>query len=201
MRKMYVFAVLPLVISLVVAACSDSNSNIDISKDKVQSIQDDLGYALIPSFLPEDVLFSDITLKHSTESSSVCIYYHANSGTQTLNICYPWYTSPSNDDWTPPGYPEQPADAKIKYDINGMSAELCRGLWTDETLQRMQRAEFNDEGIIDGEWDYTKMLTLLFEVEVNDQVISVLIVAQPNMIEWITEDELIEVAESITEFN
>jgi len=119
-------------------------------------------------------------------------------------IWYPLSFSPSGGDnflferlgldW------QRPDDAVSEVKVNGETAYLVRGSWSAETLGKLINPDPELLAEYTPEWDYDMYLTLYFDFELSpDEVVEVRILAltlsQP--VDWITEKELVKIAESL----
>ncbi len=193
------------ILCVIGTGCISSNSGLKrldeplIPTEAAENIQSKLGYVLAPSYLPNDVQFEGIRLGSDQHHPEATISYTDVSDSKVLFICYPYNFQLDAFYYLPPYVLNHPDDYMRDFVINGMSAQLYRGMWTMETIRKIQGARFNKEAIIEGEWDYTLSLTLGFEYKIDDEVITIVIQAEPNSSEWITEETLISVAESLVE--
>ena len=91
----------------------------------------------------------------------------------------------------------RPDDALVPVTINGQSANLMRGGWSDDTIR--QGPSVNPAT---AEWDYEKSLTIFFDYALTDSGnAGVAVQALVRPLEWTTADQMITIAESMVQAN
>jgi len=187
-----------LVVVMLVSGCTSVSFEPTIPIDVVNELKERLGYALAPYYLPEGFEFAkyDELLLIDIGSPVVYLIYSSPSEDHHFVISYP-------EVFYPEGNPmfdflgidlQRPSDAITTVQVNGESAYLIRGFWSEETIE--EKIPVGDyKGAV---WDYDFYLSLYFEYKVNvDETVGINIMASPYAPEWMTSEELIRIAESI----
>ncbi len=167
-----------------------------LQSDVVSTIRQNLGYVLALSYLPENYAFDGIEDRYWAPFADVALRYNSTSHYSEIILYYAWGIRPDVHQLERPGLPEIPSNAKTQVTVNGSEAYLYRGMWTQETLQKITTLQLND---LEAEWDYGDSLSIVFRFEVGQQSIWVKIEARPYDTEWIAVEDLIKIAETMTE--
>ncbi len=83
--------------------------------------------------------------------------------------------------------------------MNGETAYLVRGNWSTDTLEQLMKADPELLAEYAPEWDYEGLhLSLYFDFELSpDEVADVMVRAMLYPTDWITEKEMVKIAESL----
>ena len=145
-----------------------------------------LGYSLAPDYLPEGFEFVKFELTEYDKPTALLAYSSHLAGSHHLFISYP---VPFNPEVSPFGW-QRPEDAVSIVTVNGETAYLIRGTWSEDTTSNPPL----DPG--DAEWDYNVYLTLYFDFDLSqEERIGVMIRAVVISSEWITTSEMVKIAE------
>ena len=201
-KLLAVLAFLYLVIALIISGCSEQEPI--LPSDVSEKIINNLGYALAPTWLPQEYEYAGPFLNSITSD-------RAFTG-ETILQSYGNYASGEIEDSLVMSYPYPtldtipsplleitglipPEDAITETEINGNTAYLYRGSWSDETRRRVAKLEEP----IDPEWDYDRSISIRFTVDVPDKgSIWVSISTIFPIEDIITQKDLIKIAESVT---
>ena len=202
-------ALTSLIISiLLVVACSPSLTLVPLPE--LDDVKEALGYSLAPTQLPEGFEFSNFQLLESPKlpapvfdefTASVIYSRFKDYAYHSILITYPQSFSPLVSDnfifeylgldW------QRPDDAVSEVKLNGETAYLVRGSWSAETLDKLAHLDPDLTEYTPG-WDYDMYLSLYFDFELStDEIVGVMIRALLYPTEWITEKEMLKIAESI----
>ena len=171
-----------------------------IPDDVAEKITNNLGYALAPTWLPEEYEYggpfpdSTVTGKAFTiESIIQCYGRYASAGIgDSLIMSYP------ATDTIPSAFLEMvglipPEEAITELEINGNIAYLYQGNWSEKTLGRVAKLEEP----IDPEWDYERSIAIRFTVDVPDKGSIWISLSTIFSIENISQKDLVKIAESV----
>ncbi len=171
-----------------------------LPSDAVEKIKVYLGYALAPTYLPggfeydEGIDNPNPVSKAMNISRAHLMYSKKVFGEETayLAMIYP-STAPETTSFEERIGAIVPEDAVSEIDINGATAYLTRGNWTQETLNRIARVELP----INPEWDYEGGFTVRFTIEVpdNDRVWVILTTLRPT--DEVSDKDIIRIARSV----
>jgi len=208
-----------VVILLLSGACGASL--VPVPPPNLDGVEEALGYSLAPTHLPEGFEFSgyDIPLPSTMLPGGQVVMPFGGPGQPYASILYkrfkdyayhnvlidyPWSFSPLVGydflferlglDW------QRPEDAVTEVEVNGKTSYLVRGNWSYETLEQLAHPDPEVLAEYVPEWDYEMQLNLYFNFYLSqDEVVEVRILAltlsQP--VDWITEKELVKIAESL----
>jgi hypothetical protein len=87
-----------------------------------------------------------------------------------------------------------PEDAITETEINGNTAYLYQGGWSEETIRRIAKLEEP----IDPEWDYEGKISIRFTIDIPDKGNIWISIGTIFSVEDITQKDLIKIAESVT---
>ena len=159
------------------------------------AVRENLGYALVPDYLPEG--FKLYRVEGVGGRPLAELIYRGPSLTRSprwLSVSYP--TSFSPEGYLVEGQatsPKRPRDALAEVTVNGETAHLIRGQWSANTI--MQGPGIDPSM---AQWDYNVSLALFFDFQVTEEKrVSVAIRAISDPSDWITEEEMVKVAESL----
>jgi hypothetical protein len=188
------------------------------SPPELDNVEETLGYSLAPGYLPEgfefdryDILLDEIvTIEPDGQVgaplerlyASVDYRRFRNHAYHHIFIRYPQSFSPLGEenflperlgpDW------QRPEDTISEVKVNGETAYLIRGSWSDDTLWELAHSDTKVLETISPMWDYEIYLSLYFDFELSqDETIGVMIQAVFYPADWITAQELVKIAESI----
>ena len=154
-------------------------------------VTDAIGYAIAPAQLPDNFEFAGANL---TRRVARLTYVNAN---KRLIIAYPVAFSKEESPFMKEIGLFRPDDALVPVTINGQSANLMRGGWSDDTIR--QGPSVNPAT---AEWDYEKSLTIFFDYALTDGGnTGVAVQALVRPLEWTTADQMITIAESMVQAN
>ncbi len=193
--------IVPLLLS---GACG--TSLVPVPLPELDEVIEALGYGLAPTRLPEGFEFHPYEVLEYGKPDEVMaldkppaqiVYRKLN---HHIFIVYPRRMPSSGGDnflFERLGLDlQRPEDAVSDVKVNGEAAHLVRGEWSADTLNRIMKLEDFDPS--DAEWDYDIYLTLYFDFELSpDERIGVMIQALFYPAEWITEKEMVKIAESL----
>ncbi len=189
--------VIPL---LLVGACGPSL--VAVPPPELDGVIEALGYGLAPTQLPEGFEFVRYdVIGEGKPLASVVYNRFKDYASHSILIMYPQSFSLSVSDnfvfeylgldW------QRPDDAVSEVKVNGATAYLIRGSWSAETLTKLARLDPDLAEYTPG-WDYDMYLSLYFDFELSpDEVVGVMIQAMLYPADWITEKEMVKIAESI----
>ena len=173
-----------------------------IPDDIAEKIKTNLGYALAPTWLPEEYEYAGpflntITADRAFPGETMLQSYgnYASAGIEdSLVMSYPYPTL----DTIPSAFLEitgliPPEDAITKIEINGNTAYLYQGSWSDETRQRVAKLEEP----IDPEWDYERSMSIRFTIDVPDEGSIWVSISTIFSVEDITQKDLVKIARSV----
>ena len=119
---------------------------------------------------------------------------YVKASQQQIVVAYPQDFVPNEDQQTQEIVLVRPKDAIDEAKVGGETAYFMRGGWSDATVMA-------GPGIdpANAEWNYEKSLGLFFDcVTPAGPTVTVAIQARPGPITWITDEEMIAIAESFT---
>ena len=148
-----------------------------------------LGYALSPGTLPEGFERARVVF-----SGGIAQISYEKTSRQLLVVAYPLDFVPDEDQSMQGIGLVRPKDAIDEARVGDGTAYFMRGGWSDATIMA-------GPGIdpANAEWDYEKSLGLFFDcVTPAGPTVTVAIQARPGPITWITDEEMIAIAESFT---
>jgi hypothetical protein len=173
-----------------------------IPDDIAEKIKTNLGYALAPTWLPEEYEYAGpflntITADRAFPGETMLQSYgnYASAGIEdSLVMSYPYPTL----DTIPSAFLEitgliPPEDAITKIEINRNTAYLYQGSWSDETRQRVAKLEEP----IDPEWDYERSMSIRFTIDVPDEGSIWVSISTIFSVEDITQKDLVKIARSV----
>ena len=192
---LFIFSI--IIVSL--AGCSGSQPM--LPDDVAEEIEQNLGYALAPTWLPEGFDYSgpsihDIAFDQTYGDPEIVQGYSkivSLEETAQLVLSYP------APDVNPPSLESAfaelvpPDDAVSEIEINGAAASLVTGTWSKETLQRIQKVELP----LDPEWDYNGGYSLRFSIDVPGQNRVPVSLFTVFAAAGITGDDLVRIARSV----
>ena len=200
-KLLAVLAFLYLVIALIISGCSEQEPI--LPSDVSEKIINNLGYALAPTWLPQEYEYAgpflnSITSDRAFTGETILQSYgnYASAGIEdSLVMSYPYPTL----DTIPSPLLEitgliPPEDAITETEINGNTAYLYRGSWSDETRRRVAKLEEP----IDPEWDYDRSISIRFTVDVPDKGSIRVSISTIFPVNDITQKDLLKIAESVT---
>ncbi|MFC1947971.1 DUF4367 domain-containing protein [Chloroflexota bacterium] len=173
-----------------------------ISSESLEEIEKKLGYVLAPTYMPEGYEYGSLkevlTQAEGITRQPVYLFYHkefSSGETLALMMEYPIEDNESSSSFLEQFGLIKPDDASTEIDINGMTATLNHGGWTEETKERVSKLEFP----IEPEWDYDYGTSIRFYVEVpeNEKVHIQLTTSLPISDSELSEEEMIKIAESV----
>jgi hypothetical protein len=186
-------------ISLFLSACSGSEPM--IPADVAEKIQENLGYALAPTWMPEGFDYSgpyihNIVFDQSYGDTEIVQGYSkiiSLNETAQLVLSYP------ATEVNPPALGSvfeelvPPEEAVSEVEINGGTASLVTGTWSRETLLRIQRIETP----LDPEWDYEGGYSIRFTINVPEQGGIAVRIFTVSPTDAISADDLVKIARSV----
>ena len=202
---------------LVVVGCAAPTSTptptpvppLEIPEAPLREIREDLGYLLVPGYIPE--VFESCQVFHRGTVTSVegpdvgeivpqkpfaSLIFTPGNSRVILEIRYPNEFGLEESSLEKAAGLKRPDDALSPIQINGRTGHLRRGFWSQETV----RQAF-DPSI--AEWDYDYALSVYFDYLTPDgNEVEVAVVARVMMSgsprpDWMTSEELIKIAESL----
>lgn len=208
-RKSSAFRIIALaiaIIPLLVAACS--HALVSVQPPSLDDVTEELGYSLAPTILPKDFEFDRYEVGDSGSEIITTIAYKRIQNTEYQQIIFmypvnlPSYT---NDvitlenlvlEW------QAPDDVSVKVEVNGKESYIVYGGWSDKSLRELiVNKEIPNPGFLATyvpEWDYYAHNNIFFDHELpSGEIVSMMIRALSNPSGWITNEELVAIAESI----
>ena len=157
------------------------------SGSRLDEVKEGLGYAFIPEYLSGNLQVSKVSMSRG----SARIFY-GDSG-NTLIVAYPVPFSPEDTPFMREIGLIRPDDALSEVEVNGKTAYLMRGGWSEETINQGPGIDSEQ-----AEWDYTRSLTLFFEASLTDETsVAAAIQALSDPSQWIAIPEMVKIAESL----
>ena len=166
------------------ATCSDRSDLTEFGP-----ISNRLGYALAPDRLPEG--FENDRVGFSGGMAQIS---YDKAGRRQIIVAYPVNFGPEDNQLMQRMGLIRPNDAIDEARVGGETAYFMRGGWSDATV-------IAGPGIdpANAEWDYDKSLGLLFDCATPaGTTVRVAIQARPGPVTWISDEEMIGIAESFT---
>jgi hypothetical protein len=196
-----------LVVTLLLSgACG--TSLVPVPLPELDDVEEALGYSLAPTHLPEGFEFSAFQLLESPKLLASVIYNRFKDyAYHSILITYPQSFSLSVSDnfifeslgleW------QRPDDAVSEVKVNGETAYLVRGTWSAETLKQLNKPDPELLAEYTPEWDYEGLyFSLYFDFKLStDETIGVMIRALLYPADWITEKEMVKIAESLRQLD
>lgn len=147
----------------------------------LNGVMEGLGYVLVPDHLPDDFHLFSATYDRDTYSADL---RYATLTDHQIWLSYP--TSLSLNSGAP-----RPDDAISQVEVHGNIAYLLRGAGVS-----IRSPDGTSAGM--AKWDYDLMTFLFFDYHLSeDETVPVMLAAAREPREWISEAELIRVAESL----
>ncbi len=166
------------------AACYDRSDLTEFGR-----ITSRLGYALAPGRLPEG--FENVRVGFSGGIAQIS---YDKAGRQQLIVAYPVDFGPEDNQLMRGIGLIRPRDAIDEAQVGGGTAYFMRGGWSDATV-------IAGLGIdpANAAWDYEKSLGLFFDCATPaGTTVRVAIQARPGPVTWISDEEMVGIAESFT---
>jgi hypothetical protein len=187
-------------------ACSISSAcsprEIILSSDAADEVRHALGYVLAPTYLPKGLEFLDVHIPEIPSSTAVpyppppvvSLTYSSSGdelGAHVLLAMYP-------NTWPPyfegPSNLQTPEDAISESTVKHRTAYVVRGMWSEEVQSALRET---GEVPVDPEWDYITATSLQFALDLpGGETIGVMLAVIPNPAAWISDTELVRIAES-----
>ena len=206
--SLIVLNLLILTFLAVIPACSPAEPI--LPGEIADTVRANMGYVLAPTWLPEGFEYSGPDIEHmNIESSGANI--KTFPGSQTMILGYHRVVSmqqmdnflisyPSSDTYPASSQKIQeildlspPDNAITEVTVNGRTALLYHGRWSDETLKRIQRLERP----LDPEWDYEGSISVRFPIDVPGEGEIWVSISTVFTVVELTEDDLIRIAKSV----
>ncbi len=186
---------------LLVGACGPSL--VAVPLPELDGVIAALGYGLAPTHLPEGFEFVRYDVFGEGKPLTSVVYQRFKDyANHNILILYPQSFSPSGGDnflfeslgldW------QRPDDAVSEVKVNGETAYLVRGSWSEETIAELGRLNPETLAEFTPGWDYDMYLSLRFDFELSpDEVVGVMIRAMLYPSDWITAKKMVKIAESL----
>ena len=148
-----------------------------------------LGYALAPDRLPEGFENARVGF-----SGGIAQISYDKGGRQLIIVAYPVDFGPEDTQLMQGIGLIRPSDAIDEAQVGGETAYFMRGGWSEATI-------IAGPGIdpANAEWDYEKSLGLFFDCATPaGTTVRVAIQARPGPVTWISDEEMIGIAESFS---
>ena len=199
----FIAPLLLITILLLGSACNPSL--VTVQPPNLDDVADALGYSLAPTRMLEGHEFDRYDVVDFLIDDFAHIVYGGqhNSIYQYISIMYPGsFLQYFSDvpiweslevEW------QRPGDAVLEVRVNGEKAHIVQGSWSIESNRTLAEMDQDVLATFIPEWDYEIYLTLYFDYKLpSDETVGVMIhTMMPNPPEWITNAELIGIAESI----
>ena len=188
-----------LSVTLVVAGCSRS---LLLPPDVAKEVEEALGYALAPTNLPKGLEFNKggvMEIPKPPEWPDIpplveLTYYKSGDepGGHGLLVIYPYPWPP---DFSGPSGLQTPEDVISEITVKHRTAYLVCGMWSEEVWSAVRETA---EVPADAEWDYDAATILFFAVDLpGGETIGVFLAVTPDPAAWISDTELVRIAESV----
>lgn len=162
----------------------------------MEGIKEALGFVPAPTYLLKGMKFSRISMQevpYSIINPLITLMYIDEELSNSLMLMYPteW---PLNVRSAPQGL-IVPEDAIKEITINEREAYLIKGSWPQEMwIERSETGSVN----IETEWDYDSILIVQFAIDLSDNyTIGIQLGTTRTSSTWISENQLIKIAESV----
>jgi hypothetical protein len=186
-----------LCILLVEAGCSPQPI---LPDDVALELHKSLGYALAPTYLPRGFEYdmgmdeARYVLGNPPFAHLVYSSYQHGMKNRSLGMSYPVNFSLEENSVAERLGLEIPEETLTEVRVQGKTAYLVRGTWSAETMHRF----FQLIEPIDAEWDYRSRLSVYFSIDLpTGESTPVMLYAELFPSGWITEEELLRIAESV----
>ena len=147
-----------------------------------------LGYALGPAKLPEGFINPRVGF-----SGGLAQVSYDKAGRQLIIVAYPVTLALEDSQQIQGPGLVRPKDAIDEAQVGGETAHFMRGGWSDATI--MAGPGIDPASAV---WDYEKSLGIFFDcVTPVGTAITVAVQARPGPVTWISDEEMIGIAESI----
>lgn len=153
---------------------------------RLASVVEQLGYAFMPTLLPPGFNLKGVSSSHNTINQ---IYQNAE---QSIIVAYPVEFSLQETPAMQLIGIQRPRDAINELRLGEQTAYIMAGGWSDATILAGPGISPNE-----AEWDYEKSLALFFSCRTDDEDVAIAIQALPSPAEWISEGELVGIAQSL----
>jgi len=203
---------LTLLVATMLLSGACGASLVPVPLPELDEVIDALGYGLAPTSLPEGFEFSGYDVLGKPDDfdmmppggpfASVLYNRYKDYAYHHVVIQYPLSFPPSvSDDFLLESLGlewHRPDDAVSEVKVIGETAYLVRGMWNAETLAQLQKADPIILADFSPGWDYDFWWSLYFDFDISeDETIGVMIQAMLYPAEWITEKEMVKIAESL----
>jgi hypothetical protein len=204
-RKSSAFRIIALaiaIIPLLVAACNPTL--VSVQPPILDDVTEALGYSLAPTILPKDFEFDRYEVFDSDSEIIPTISYKRiqNAEYQQIILIYPIDLPSATGNilslenlvlkW------QAPEDATVKVEVDEKEAYIVYGGWSDKSMRQLLIPNPDILATYVPEWNYHAYLNIFFDHELpSGETVSMMIRALSNPSEWITNEELVAIAESI----
>ncbi|UCE97777.1 MAG: hypothetical protein JSV74_00100 [Dehalococcoidia bacterium] len=198
-----ILIVVVLVFLILTSACTEETL-VTVQPPSLDNVTQALGYSLVPTIMPRDFEFDNYDVFDIGSEIITTIAYKRihNSDYQQIFLLYPVNLPSSTNDilslenlvlkW------QAPDDATIKVKVNEKEAYIVYGGWSDKSLRELENSNPEFLTTYIPEWNYYVYHNLYFDYELpSGQTVSLTLRALTNPFAWITDEELIAIAESI----
>ncbi|MFC2070266.1 hypothetical protein ACFLTB_03765 [Chloroflexota bacterium] len=173
-----------------------------IPPDEAVIIKENLGYALAPTWMPEGFEYAGpftggtvsdraFTKQVIFQNYSKIVSMEETAGSGLFMI-YPLHADTSDSVEKRLGL-EAPEDAISEIDINGTTAYLSHGSWSNETMRRVAQLVLP----LNPEWDYDNGTSIRFTIDVPDEDRVWVSISTIFSIGYVTDKDLIRIARSV----
>ncbi len=198
MRFRSTLVVLLVTVALVLGGCTPAPI---LSDDAARQIKDALGYVLAPTWLPKGFApakaIDGASYVMSVGPKMAGVPYSQETSDRqfpsSLHLSYPESYGKSSPLAERLGL-NVPEDAVSETSINGETAYLFHGRWTEETLERLTRLDMS----VAPEWGYDNghvSLRFTFVIPTGERIWVILATVFPT--DQVTEHDIVRIAESI----
>ena len=202
-RKVVLWAIFLILLAVPISGCGPELTSAPLPD--LNSVKQQLGYALAPELMPEGFEFHSYQISGPGDALATIAYTQSN---HTILIRYTREVSGWLDNYSLSFLHNlglewhRPEDAVSDVPVNGKPATLIRGMWDNDTLNLIARADVEALHEHTPGWDYDTSWALFFTHELSDsRLVDVVMTALYEPGEWITVDEMIAIAESVKQID
>ncbi len=200
MKLRSIATALTIAVLLLASGCPGTSPESTIPPEVTNELKENLGYALAPYYLPEGFEFHTHEVSGPLELTATVVYRKLD---HHIFVMYPTPLPPpwgkQSPLWERLGLDwQRPADAVSIVEVNGEEAYSIRGWWSADTLRLLEKLDLEQLQSHTPEWDYDFSLSLHLEYELPEgNRVPVMLRAPIFPAEWITDKEMVKIAESL----
>ncbi|UCE98384.1 MAG: hypothetical protein JSV74_03430, partial [Dehalococcoidia bacterium] len=190
------------IIPLLVAACS--HALVSVQPPILDDVTEALGYSLAPTTMPTGFEFDRYEVFDIGSEIIPTIAYKRiqNAEYQQIIFSYPVnLPSYTNSVYTLENLVlkwQAPDDASVRVEVNGKESYIVYGGWSVKSMRELLNPNPDFLATYVPEWNYDAYRNIFFDHELpSGEIVSMMIRALSNPSEWITNEELVAIAESL----